>query len=236
LVEYKNIFKKLYNKNNLLELEKSLNYKFRNKKILITSLIHSSFKGTCPEIDFDNERYEFLGDSVISFLISTYLFEHHKSKDEGFLSTLKSKIVSKDFLYELGKKLALEKFIFTPVIDVLIKNKSTYENTFESLMGAIYLDGGLKSTKKVFFAVSKEKLSNIDENESLFNPKSDLQEYSLKKFHSLPFYDTKDDHNNKGYVSSIYIEGKLLCWGYGKSKKEAERNAALLACKKIKIH
>ncbi len=235
LERFKNLIRDLYKGNKLFDLEKDLKYKFKNRALLVKALMHPSYKGNHPEISFDYERLEFLGDSVIAFLVTTYLFEKYTGNEEGFLSKRKGKIGSKAFLWELGKTLHLERYIFSPSIELLAKSRSTFENAFEALMAAIYLDGGLRSAKKVFFRIGRGRLDKVEQNENLHDPKSLLQEYNLKANQDLPFYDTKENPDDPGFISSVYIGGKLLCCGSGASKKEAERSAAMYGCKQLKL-
>ncbi len=222
----------LYHSKRLNNLEKQIGYNFKNKILLVQSLIHSSFKGASQHVDVDNERLEFLGDAVINFVISDALYRDYKKEDEGFLSVGKHILSSRDFLYALGQKFELEHFVFTNSEEIS-KNKSVLENTFEAVMGALYIDAGIKRVSEILMGILKKYSSLILEKSTVFNPKGVLQEYTMKRSKSVPKYIVKKAGNS--FMAEVFIGEKPVGHGRGPSKKEAEASAADDAVKKLKI-
>lgn len=221
------------------ELLKKINYKFKDIGILKQALTHPSYasKMNIP----DNERLEFLGDSIIGFIITKKLFEEFPNYDEGLLTKIKGKLCSRKNLNKKAKSLELEKFI---LIDEKIKNQNSKDflgNAYESLIGAIYVDGKLKVVEriinKMFSTDFKSIKRKIKQKINIEDPKSYLQEEIQKKYKILPEYkvikETGKQHNKTFYVELSIPDGKFI--GKGKSKKDAEINAAKKAIKKLNL-
>ncbi len=165
------------------ELEVILNYNFKNPELLKQSLIHKSFDNLN-----NNEKLEFLGDRVLGLVISKYLIEIYPKEKEGIIDKKFANLVNKKICTNIGNKLDIKKFM------VLGPSHKTYQKSadkimsdcLEALIGAIYLDGGLKSAEKFIFKFWKKYL----ENSTLvfIDPKTQLQEHSLKMFKKLPKY------------------------------------------------
>jgi ribonuclease-3 len=205
------------------ELENRLGYKFKNIKNLQKALIHKSYaidKG----YSYYNERLEFLGDSVLGLCVAHYLFEKYPDKDEGQLSKIKSFIVSKDNLYKLAIKLNLNKYIKISTMQGDIEKKGNImADCLEAIIGAIYLDGGIEMA----YPFIKKFLTEDEYVDNDF--KSKLQEIAQKEFKTLPVYDiinTRGPEHDKIFTVNVSIKGKVLSTGKGKSKKEAEQDAA----------
>lgn len=215
-------------------LQKHLKYEFKNLKLLDKALTHRSYSSE-RKLSYSNERLELLGDSVISLIVIEYLINKFPDKDEGYLSKLKSHIVSSKNLFKWAKKISLEKYIKLSLAEVRSGGREKMQiisNTFEALMGAIYLDSGIESAKTIIYNFLE------DEKEiSLEDYKSALQEFCQKRFKIIPKYHLVSqegpDHRKK-FTVSVTIKDKVIANGDGYSKKEAENNAAKLALKKIK--
>ena len=228
-----------------LELfQKQIKYKFNNQKLLRAALTHNSyFYNSETEVGGDSpyERMEFLGDAVLGLVVSEYLFSLFPDKDEGFLSKLKSNIVSEKYLavksvdFQLGTHLIMS--------DKETKNggrerKSILSDTVEALICAIYLDSGLDEARKfVTTFIIKGFETQVLVNEFI-NYKSILQEYSQAKYQLTPDYhlisETGPDHF-KTFVMEVYVNEQKKGIGEGLNKKEAQQRAAEDACRNLKL-
>jgi len=215
-------------------LENKINYKFSDKKLCEEALTHKSYSAE-NNLPYYNERLEFLGDSVISLVVCDYLFKKYPDKDEGYLSKIKSYIVSKNNLADWAKRIELQNYLKLARPEVSsggALNPSILSNCFEALVGAIYLDSNFDMTKKII-------VSFLENEKKIFNDidfKSRLQEYVQKKHRILPKYEilfTKGPEHKKTFIVNLTLKGKVIAIGSGKNKKEAEQNAAKNALSKL---
>mgnify|MGYP001293837519 CR=1 FL=1 len=205
-------------------LEKKIKIKFRNKDLLIKSLTHKSFHK-----ENNYEKLEFLGDRVLGLIISKTLLEIFPDDKEGSLDKKLASLVNRKKCSEISKKLNLENFIITGNAKSK-KNKiedKIISDTCEALIGAIYLDQGLSSVEKFIlkFWKSSFNLSLKDQVDA----KTKLQEYSLKKYKSLPKYkllSSSGPHHKPVFKISVSIEDSKTFNATGFSKKDAEQKAA----------
>lgn len=216
-------------------LENLLGVKFKNKQLLELSTIHKSWSVE-NKLAYNNERLEFLGDSVLSIIISEYLYKNYPDKDEGSLSKLKSVLVSKNQLSKWAKQLKLGDYILISKAEELSggrKKDTIVASMFEAILGAMYLDQGLE---KCIEFINNNFLSKMIDIE-VEDYKSLLQEKVQKEFKILPEYiivkETGPDHN-KEFDCVVKINDKILGHGKGKTKKQAQQNAAKEALKKLK--
>lgn len=217
------------------ELEKNIGYSFKNIKLLDKALTHKSY-AVERSIKYHNERLEFLGDSVIGLVVSEYLIKHFKDKNEGYLSKLKSHMVSSKNLYKWAEKINLEKYVKLSKSEKLSGVRGKHQivsDAFEALIAAVYLDSGFESAKKII-----EKFLKTNSVEPYIDSKSTLQEYAQKKHKTLPVYkiisQSGPDHA-KHFMVAVFIGEEKLATGEGKNKKEAEQNAAYNALKKLNL-
>ena len=201
----------------LAELENSIGYKFKNKKLLDEAITHKSINS-----DFNNERLEFLGDSVISLVVSEALHFKESSLDEGKLSIYRSRIVSRSSLSKAGLKIKLDKYLQAG--SALKNNQNLTEtiigNTLEALIGAIFLDSDFLKTNIDF---SKLLLEEQKDSKTL------LQEFLQSLDEDLPEYVTTEKKQNGEiyFVSKVTLPlHNVFGEGQGKSKKLAEQEAA----------
>tara|TARA_B100000287_G_scaffold136903_1_gene128895 strand:- start:167 stop:829 length:663 start_codon:yes stop_codon:yes gene_type:complete len=211
-------------RNNFHNLEKKLNINFKNKDLLIKSLTHKSFN----KIN-NNEKIEFLGDRVLGLVIAKKLLDLYPNEKEGILDKKFASLVNRNTCLEIAKKIDLEKYILT--FDQKRKKKiedKVIADSCEALIGAIYLDKGFNFTEKIIMKlwkthIEKSVITQID-------AKTKLQEYSLKKFKVLPIYklisNTGPRHKPTFKISVKLINSKSY-QAVGKSKKDAEQNAAI---------
>jgi ribonuclease-3 len=210
---------------NLTELENSIGYKFKNKKLFDEAITHKSINS-----DFNNERLEFLGDSVISLVVSEALYFEEKSLDEGKLSIYRSRIVSRSSLSKAGLKIKLDKYLHAG--SALKNNQNLTEtiigNTLEALIGAIFLDSDFLKAKEITLFIL-----DIDFSKLLLEEQKDsktlLQEFLQSLDEDLPEYVTIEKKQNGEiyFVSKVSLPiHNVFGEGQGKSKKLAEQEAA----------
>ena len=209
----------------LAELENSICYKFKNKKLLDEAITHKSVNS-----DFNNERLEFLGDSVISLVVSEALHFEESSLDEGKLSIYRSRIVSRSSLSKAGLKIKLDKYLHAG--SALKNNQNLTEtiigNTLEALIGAIFLDSDFLKAKEITLSIL-----DIDFSKLLLEEQKDsktlLQEFLQSLDEDLPEYVTTEKKQNGEiyFVSKVTLPiHNVFGEGQGKSKKLAEQEAA----------
>ena len=164
-------------------IEKSLSIKIKNKSLLIEALTHKS-----ANQEFNNEKLEFLGDRVLGLTISEKLLEKYPEEKEGVIDKKFANLVNKKTCSLIAKKIDLKKFIYLGSSHKKIDRSSDkiISDCLEAIVGAIYLDGGLKSAEKFIDYFWAEYL--LKSNITLIDPKTKLQEFSLKKFKVLPKY------------------------------------------------
>jgi len=217
------------------ELQERLGCHFNNPKLLDRALTHKSYSVE-RNLDFHNEILEFLGDSIIGFIVSEYLIKEYQNKDEGFLSKMKSYIVSSENLYKWAENFSISKYLKVATFnnfDTRAK-KQIIANTFEAIIAAIYLDKGIETVRRILFDLLEKKTDLSD----FIDYKSKVQEYCQKKYKILPLYKiiSQDgpDHR-KNFIVALYIKDEKISTGEGRSKKEAEQNAAKNAVIKLRI-
>ena len=207
------------------KVEDLIGYQFKNKLFLKEALTHKS-----NDENFNNERLEFLGDSVISLAVSEELLLKEANLDEGSLSIYRSKIVSRSNLSDIGAKLNLDKYLLA---SSALKNNqnltnSVIGNTFEAVLGAVFLDAGYKKAKEIILSLLKIDFFSLAEDEQK-DPKTRLQEFLQSSKEDLPEYLTVEKKSAAGnkFVSKVFIPNLSLDEsGEGKTKKIAEQRAA----------
>ena len=218
-------------KTNLKFLETKIKVNFKDKNLLLKSLTHKSFDN-----ENNNEKLEFLGDRVLGLIIAKKLLETYPNEKEGILDKKFASLVNKKTCLKIAKKIELEKFVLT--LNSKKKNNhiedKVLSDTCEALIGSIYLDKGFSYTEKVILSlwsnqIKESVITKID-------PKTKLQEFSLKKFKKLPIYkiisNTGPRHKPTFKVAVKLYDTKFYS-AQGKSKKDAEQNAASLCLKNL---
>ncbi|MBN2190410.1 MAG: ribonuclease III [Candidatus Aureabacteria bacterium] len=223
-----------------INIQKKIGYRFKSKSLLFTALVHKSFRNeNLDEIPECNERLEFLGDSVLGCVVSSLLYKKFPDMDEGKLSFLKSFIVSRKVLSEIagGMELGTELIIGKGEEKSGGREKeSNLANVFEALIAAIYLDGGYKSAEKWIAAMFKDRIKKTGVSDK-YRAKNKLQELTQSRYNSLPVYNVVEElgpEHKRKYTVEVLVEGETMGRGNGFSKKEAERNAANEAVKKMR--
>tara|TARA_B100000989_G_scaffold200608_1_gene151689 strand:- start:78 stop:743 length:666 start_codon:yes stop_codon:yes gene_type:complete len=212
------------------KLEKKINIKFKNKSLLIRSLTHKSFNKAN-----NNEKIEFLGDRVLGLVIAKKLLEIYPEEKEGILDKKFASLVNKRTCLQIGQNIELQNYIliFNPKNRSISIEDKVISDTCEALIGAIYLDKGFNITEKIILDLWKEKIKESVITQ--IDAKTKLQEFSLKKFKKLPIYKiiSNTGPRHKPLIKvAVKLPNTKFYNGEGKSKKEAEQNAAVLCLDK----
>ena len=219
--------------NNIKDIEKIINIKFNNKDLLFKSFIHKSYNK-----EKNNEKLEFLGDRVIGLIISKKLITLYPNEDEGIIDKKFASLVNKKTCAKVFRSLQLKKFIRTGISfkTVHSSDEKILSDTCEALIGSIYLDQGFSNTEKF---VLKIWIHFINESKVIeIDPKTKLQEFSLKKFKKLPIYKTvkkSGPNHNPFFQVNVQIQNSKKFHGEGNSKKIAQQNAALKLIRNLNI-
>ena len=214
------------------ELEDILEYKFKDNKLLNRALTHKSFSAN------NNEKLEFLGDRVLGLVISKKLLEKFPDENEGVIDKKYANLVNKKTCIDIAKKLNLKNYLILGASQINTKRfaDKIVSDTLEAIVGAIYLDGGLKASENFilrFWATYIDK-SII----TLIDSKTKLQEYSLKKFKKLPkytFFKASGPQHKPIFKTEVEIPESKKVTGSGSSKKNAQQNAAKKLIKILNI-
>ena len=213
-------------------LEKKLGIKFKNKNLLKQALIHRSYLNEHPEEKLEhNERLEFLGDAVLELIVSEYLYQNYQNP-EGELTAWRASLVNANNLSNLAKNLGINDFLFLSKGEAKSTGKAReiiLANTFEALIGAIYLDQGLKQAKNFIKKHLIKQLPEIIEKELYKDPKSKFQEIAQGKFKITPTYKVLKEEgpaHEKKFTVGLFLNEKFIAKGEGSSKFEAEVEAA----------
>ena len=224
----------------LKSCQNRLGYHFKNINILNKALTHKSFVNESNHILKDNERLEFLGDSVLDLIIAEYTLTKFEKHMEGDLSKIRAALVNENSLSKIARFLSLGDCIQLGKGELLsggYDKSSILANTFEAIVAAIYLDGGLQKTSKTILPLFKTDLHLLANTSSYRDYKSELQEYAQSVKITIPAYKIEKEigpDHNKLFEVSVSINGKVVGKGKGKSKKEGEQEAAQEALKKLK--
>jgi ribonuclease-3 len=224
---------------NINNFEEIIEYKFKNKDYILEALTHSSYSNENKRFEF-NERLEFLGDSVLSIVISDYLFKEEKKLPEGELTKLRANIVCEESLSEVANDIKLGEHMLLGKGEEATGGRqriSILADAFEAVIAAIYLDGGIENAK-IFILKYMEGIIDDSRKGNIFRDyKTHLQEILQGKGENNIWYrliEEKGPDHNKRFVMQVGLNEDVLGVGEGKSKKEAEQLAAKLALKTLK--
>jgi len=211
-------------------LEKRLDYTFENKQLIIEALTHKSFKKP-----YNNERLEFLGDAVLDLIVGEFLFKKFPKEDEGVLSKIRASLVNESGFTRLAKAIDLGNHIYLSPAEENNdgRNKpSLLSNAFEAVIGAIYLEAGLKTCQTIVVTLLEETYPKIDLNTLSKDYKTALQELTQATHGITPVYEqlnTKGPDHKKEFEIGVVLDGRPIASAWGKSKKEAQQKAAKIA-------
>lgn len=225
----------------LEELERRLFYHFINPPLLQQAITHKSYLNEVRDRSLkDNERLEFLGDAVLDLVISQILLQRYPETPEGELSKMKARIVSEMALARVARRLEIGRYLLLGRGEEMTQGRtkpSLLANALEAILAAIYLDGGLASVEHVIHQIFKEEIEELLKAEVITDYKTELQELCQREYESLPTYtvlsETGPDHQ-KTFEVQLTIKGNVYGHGVGRSKKEAEQQAARQALEKLK--
>ena len=215
------------------ELERILDYNFKDKNLLHRALTHKSFSSNT-----NNEKLEFLGDRVLGLIISKELIAKYAEEKEGIIDKKYANLVNKKTCADIAKKINIKKFIYLGSSHKNLERSADkiLSDCLEALVGSIFLDGGLKSSEKFIFKFWR---SYIDKSKiTLVDSKTKLQEYSLRKFKKLPmytFFKKIGPQHKPLFKTEVEIPQSKKIIGIGSSKKNAQQNAAAKLIKILKI-
>ena len=212
-------------------LEKKIKISFKNKSLLVKSLTHKSF-----DKKNNNEKIEFLGDRVLGLVMAKKLLEIYPNEKEGILDKKFASLVNKKTCLEIAKKIELDKYVLTFNLrnkKNLIEDK-VLSDSCEALIGSIYLDQGFQIIEKVILNLWSDQIKNSIVTQ--IDAKTKLQEFSLKKFKKLPIYKVISNTGPKHkplFKVGVKLQDTKFYVSQGKSKKDAEQNAAVLCLNDI---
>ena len=226
----------MINNKKLKNIQSILQYKFKNLENLKSSLYHPSIfrnqKISKDKYFYEFQRLEFLGDRVLGLVVASLIFKKFKEYNEGYLSKKFSFLVQRDFLYKIALEINLKdylEFSKQPKINLRL-NKSVFADSIESLIGAIYIDGGYQKSYSFIKRIWSPHLNKLISEE--FDPKSQLQEITQKKYKKLPEYilikREGASHSPKFTISLNALNFKNI-QAKGYTIREAEKNAAKIA-------
>jgi ribonuclease-3 len=220
-------------------LEKSLGYKFRNKRLLGAALVHRSYRFETNDVGDDNQRLEFLGDAALGLLAAAYTYKEYPDSDEGVLTTARSRIASGQALAGIAQEIELGDALKVGRGEEKSGGRNRTSNladALEAILGAAYLDGGARAVDKIFRKLFLPRLQESDYDPWHENPKGRLQELAQRKWKTSPRYKSVSMHgpsHAREFCVEVYIDNKSLGSGKGRSKREAESNAAEEAVRKL---
>jgi ribonuclease-3 len=212
---------------NWQRLCRRLNFTFKNQKLLEQALTH------CSAGTRNNERLEFLGDSILSFVIANALFAQFPDQSEGQLSRLRSFLVKGETLAEIALEINLGDYLLLGQGELKsggFRRSSILADALEAIFAAVFLDGGLSACEQVILDLYEKRLKDKALNDNLKDAKTLLQEYLQAEKHSLPDYVLikieGEEHNQLFYVSCTVRELNLTTYGQGANRRKAEQHAA----------
>lgn len=226
----------------VLKFENKINYKFKNEELLCLAFTHSSFANETKKGNHrNNERLEFLGDAVLEMVVSDYIYRRYPQMPEGELTKLRAGVVCEGALAKNARKLDFGNYILLGHGEEVTGGKdrdSILADSFEAVIGAIFLDGGIKAVTDYIMSFMKSEVDEMEKEFKTLDCKTCLQEVIQKTSKSPIIYNIIDEQgpdHDKIFVAEVQHNGKILGRGKGKSKKEAEQNAANDALDKLEI-
>jgi len=217
----------------LQELEALLDVTYRERMLLLQAITHDSFFKEHNASWGSNERLEFLGDSVIGLLVSHLLYTRYPDFTEGSMAQMKAYLVSTEFLAEKAKEINLGKYLLLGKGEEQSGGRERHSllaDAYEALIGSLYLDQGIGTVERYILTSFESSVEEVNINRK--NSKSLLQEHIQKHFKCLPLYTVIKEEgppHQKTFHVRVYFKGEILGEGSGTSKKEAEKEAALVA-------
>jgi len=216
-------------------LEKALGYSFKSSKLITEALTHKSYKQP-----YDNERLEFLGDAVLDLIVGEFLYKKFPNSDEGTLSKIRASLVNEDGFNKLANYLKLGEYIYLSKAEEKNGGRektSLLSNAFEAVMGAIYLEVGLKQVEEVALSLLERNYETISLDNLFKDFKTSLQEITQARLGITPEYKviaSRGPDHKKEFEIAVVINDKEYARAVGKSKKIAQQEAAKIAVGMLK--
>ena len=210
----------------MVELEKKIGHTFENPGLLITALTHTSFANESRNGTIHNERLEFLGDSVLSVVVSEYLFSHNKKLPEGELTRIRAGLVCEQSLYEFAKKIDLGKYLRLGHGEDRSGGRNRpaiLADAFEAVIAALYLDGGLDTAKNFILPFVAE--THRDNEDYKTRLQEVIQQNPEERLRYVVAEESGPDHD-KSFTVEVHLNSNVIGTGTGHSKKQAEQHAA----------
>ena len=225
------------NEHNLEILQKNIDYQFKNIELLKNALTHTSY--AYEHNTKSNEKLEFLGDSILEFISSDYIYKNYPKLKEGEMTKVRATVVCESSLYKIAKKHNFGDFLYTGKSEKVSKGNqkpAILADSVEAIIAGIYLDGGLESAKKFIIENLKDEIEIATKHVGIKDYKTVLQEKLQEngniKIEYKIIKETGPDHD-KTFEAEVLVEGKKIATGIGKNKKHAEMEAARKALKQI---
>ena len=214
-------------------LEKKLNIEFKNKDLLTQAFVHRSFLNENTGFKLShNERLEFLGDAVLELVVTEYLFLNYEDKTEGMLTSWRASLVNTKMLSKTAKEIGFNDYLLLSQGEIKEEGRARQyilADTFESFIGALFLDQGLDICKKFIITNLVKELPEIIENRLFEDSKSSFQKEAQEKVGITPTYQVINEEgpdHKKSFTVGVILEKELIAEGEGSSKQEAEESAA----------
>ncbi len=224
------------------QVERIVGYQFRTKGILLVALTHRSYINILKKhkgVIYSNERIEFLGDAVLETVISEFLFKNYPQYPEGVLTLIRAATVRTETLADVIKELEINNFILLGPGEVRTGGREKpyiLANMFEAIVGALFLDSGIRKAQKFILSNLIPRIKNIIRTQSYKDPKTHLQEITQEYFKLTPIYEIINEEgaaHAKRYTAVVKLQDKIIGSGIGPSKQRAQENAAQNALQKI---
>ncbi len=205
---------------------------FKNPSLLRRALTHRSYVNEHGNGIGDNERLEYLGDSVLALVVNEYLYRHYEDYREGKLAKIKSSVVSETTLAKIAKKIHLGDHLLMGRGEENSGGRerpSILADGLEAVIGALYLDAGLKASRQFIMRLLRDEIQKSEELGQSRDPKTALQEYVQRKYRERPVYEVVEERgpdHDKEFTVKLLIRGREIVTADGPSKRKAEMNAA----------
>ncbi len=227
--------------NDIKKLAKDWGFPFANIDLLKQALVHRSYLNENPNfVVGHNERLEFLGDAVLEIIVTEHLYYKFPNTSEGNLTNWRASLVNSKMLYQVALELSIDDFLYLSKGEAKDKNKKSRQyilaNAVEAIIGAIYLDQGIKKAQKFVEKYILTKLQEILDNKLYHDPKSKFQEKAQEIKGVTPHYEVleeKGPDHDKLFKVGLYLNNELISTGKGSSKQESQVDAAAIALKKL---
>lgn len=219
-------------KNPLRKLEKQLGYRFRRKFLLHAALTHRSFRFEDDETQIDNQRMEFLGDAALGLLAAAWFYKRYPQGREGELTQWRSRVTSSRPLAEIGAQCGVGSFLRLGKGESQNGGQgrpSNLTDAVEAILGAAYLDGGIKAVEKIFTRLLVPYIEQLEQGDSTDNPKGALQEITQQRWKVTPRYRMVSESgpsHDRHYTIEVVLNNQVFGQGYGSNKRDAQMAAA----------